>query len=134
MHHELNLRTYAAFIIRYWSLIGVFTIAGAVVAALATRFLLTPIYEAQSTLVITGSSYRVSLEPRITSPAVSRPSDREYGAMADNAVVLAGVVEELAIHYLRSCARPRRWPRYAWSLLNVTPASSFWECATLMLA
>lgn len=95
MHRELDLRTYAAFITRYWRVIAAFTIAGAIAAVLVTQFLLSPTYEAESTVVIVGSEYRVSLEPRITWPSASRPSDREYGALAESGALLAEVVEEL---------------------------------------
>lgn len=95
MDYELDLRTYAAFVTRYWRLIAGLAIVGAAVAALVSQFLLVPTYEAEAAIVVAASPYRVSFEPRITSASASRPSGREYGALAENAALLVQLVEQL---------------------------------------
>jgi uncharacterized protein involved in exopolysaccharide biosynthesis len=95
MDYEFDLRSYTALVTRYWRLIAGLAVAGAVVAALVSRFLLVPTYEAEATIVVAASPYRVSLESRITSATTSRPSGREYGALAESAGLLAQVVEQL---------------------------------------
>jgi uncharacterized protein involved in exopolysaccharide biosynthesis len=102
---EIDLREYVDVIRQRWKLIVGVTVL-AVIAAAVVSFLMPPIYQAASVVLITEPRYQMQFEPRFETVDQWQPAYEAFPELATSDGVLESVVEA---YELSSTARIEEW-------------------------